>query len=322
MTPPLVSIICLCYNHAPFLREALDSVLAQTYPHLEILVVDDKSTDASVQIIKEYITRFPQIKFIKHLENQGNCASFNEGFHLSQGEFFIDFATDDVLHPERVARQVAAFQDLPANYGVVYTDGELIDEQSKSLGFFYARTTQGKLTPAPAEGDVFAQVLGRYFICPPTMMMRRQVLEELNGYDPELAYEDFDFWVRSSRNWQYHFLDQVLCQRRIHPYSLSRKVYQVGDKQLASTVRVIQKAQKLVRTSLEKKAVLTRIKYEARHAYFTANYQEAEELLAILQAEQGLTPVYKVLQVLTQKRVPLQFIRRWYHRWKYGYTAA
>ncbi|RNI29589.1 glycosyltransferase [Rufibacter immobilis] len=322
MTPPLVSIICLCYNHAPFLHEALDSVLAQTYPNVEVLVVDDCSTDQSVSIIETYVQRHPQIKFIRHAQNQGNCASFNEVLQLSQGEFIIDFATDDVLHPERVTRQVEAFLQLPASYGVVYTDAELIDEQGVSLGFFYKRASSGKLSPKPATGDVFAEVLGRYFICPPTMMMRRRVLEELQGYDPDLAYEDFDFWVRSARHWQYHFLDEVLCQRRMHPHSLSRKVYQQGDKQLASTVKVIQKAQKLVRTPLEKEALKARIRYEARHAYFTANYSEATELLKVLEQEQGMTSVYRILQVLTRQKVPLQFLRRWYHRWKYGHIAA
>ncbi|RNI31202.1 glycosyltransferase family 2 protein [Rufibacter latericius] len=322
MNAPLVSIICLCYNHALFLREALDSVLAQTYPHLEILVVDDLSTDDSVTIIEEYTHRFPQIRFIKHAQNIGNCASFNEALQLSRGEFIIDFATDDVLHPDRVAQQVAAFQHLPETYGVVYTDAELIDEQGASMGFFYKRPDSGKISPKPAKGDVFADVLGRYFICPPTMMMRRQVLEELQGYDPLLAYEDFDFWVRSSRNWHYFFLDQVLCQRRMHPHSLSRKVYQKGDKQLASTIQVIRKAQKLVRTHQEKEALRNRIKYEARHAYLTANYPEAGQLLQVLEEEKGMAPLYRILQVLTQKQVPLQFLRRWYHRWKYGHTAA
>ncbi|WP_205502740.1 glycosyltransferase family 2 protein [Rufibacter psychrotolerans] len=322
MNQPLVSIICLCYNHAPFLREALDSVLAQTYPHLEVLVVDDLSTDSSVAIIEDYVRQHPHIRFIRHRENKGNCASFNEALHLSKGAFIIDFATDDVLAPERVARQVEAFQQLPPTYGVVYTDAELMDEQSAHLGFFYKRTATGQLTPAPAQGDVFAEVLGRYFICPPTMMMRRQVLEELQGYDPALAYEDFDFWVRSSRNWQYHFLDQVLCKRRMHPRSLSQQVYQKGDRQLASTIQVIQKAQQLVRTPTEREALKTRIKYEARHAYLTANYAEAAQLLALLEQEQGMTLTYQVLRVLVQGRVPLQFLRKWYHRWKYGRSAA
>ncbi|ALI98172.1 glycosyltransferase family 2 protein [Rufibacter tibetensis] len=322
MTEPLVSIICLCYNHASFLREALDSVLDQTYPKIEILIVDDLSTDNSVEIIQDYVHRFPAIRFIRHTQNQGNCASFNEALLLSQGEFIIDFATDDVLYPDRVALQVEAFQKLGATYGVVYTDAELIDEQSTSLGFFYARNASGQLFPKPVQGDVFSEVLGRYFICPPTMMIRRLVLEELKGYDPELAYEDFDFWVRSSRNWKYHFLDQVLCQRRMHPHSLSRRVYQKGDKQLASTVKVIQKAQKLVRTPLEREALKVRIKYEARHAYLTANYAEAAQLLQILQEEGGMTAVYKLLRMLTKQKVPLQFLRRWYHRWRYGHTSA
>ncbi|WP_207435608.1 glycosyltransferase family 2 protein [Sabulibacter ruber] len=322
MNQPLVSIICLCYNHAPFLREALDSVLAQTYSNLEILLVDDLSTDDSVTIIEEYVRQYPQIRFIRHQENKGNCASFNEALQLSKGEFIIDFATDDVLAPERVAKQVEAFQQLSPTYGVVYTDAELIDEQSVHLGYFYSRTANGHPQPAPAQGEVFSEVLGRYFICPPTMMMRRQALEELKGYDPELAYEDFDFWVRSSRNLQYHFLDQVLCKRRMHPRSLSRQVYQKGDKQLASTIKVIQKAQRLVRTPQEKEALRDRIRYEARHAYFTGNYPEAAQLLTLLKEEQGMTVTYQVLQVLAQKRVPLQFLRKWYHHWKYGNTVA
>ncbi|MGV3538480.1 MAG: glycosyltransferase family 2 protein [Rufibacter sp.] len=318
MSEPLVTIICLCYNHARFLREALDSVVAQTYPNLEVLVVDDLSSDNSVEIIEEYVRQYPFFTFIRHLKNQGNCASFNEAFARSQGAFVIDFATDDVLHPERVARQVAAFAALPSEYGVIYTDAELIDEQSHSLGFFYQRTPAGELLPRPAEGNVFADVLGRYFICPPTMMVRREVLEELGGYDPALAYEDFDFWVRSSRTWKYHFLDQVLCQRRLHTKSLSRQVYKVGDKQLASTVQVIKKAQKLVHTEQEREALRQRIKYEARHAYFTANYPEAQELLHLLEQERGMTSSYKILHWLVTQKAPLQFLRTWYHRWKYG----
>ncbi|WP_181305715.1 glycosyltransferase [Rufibacter sp. XAAS-G3-1] len=322
MSVPLVSIICLCYNHAAFLREALDSVLAQTYPNLEVLVVDDLSTDRSVEIMEEFAREFPQIRFIRHGQNVGNCASFNEALQLSRGEFIIDFATDDVLHPERVAQQVAAFGQLPASYGVVYTNAELIDEQSASLGFFYARSATGQISPRPAQGEVFSEVLGRYFICPPTMMIRRQVLEELGGYDPALAYEDFDFWVRSARNWDYYFLDQPLCKRRMHAKSLSRKVYQKGDKQLASTIKVIQKAQKLIRTPQEREALSTRIRYEARHAYLTANYPEAAQLLHLLREEQGMTVTYRILHLLTKQQVPLQFLRRWYHRWRYGGTAA
>ncbi|WP_192823587.1 glycosyltransferase [Rufibacter sp. LB8] len=312
--PPLVSVICLCYNHAPFLREALDSVLAQTYPNLEIIVVDDLSTDDSVAIIQEYVALHPEIKFIQHTQNLGNCASFNQAFFQSKGAYIIDFATDDVLHPDRITQQVKAFKDLPKDYGVVYTDAEYISENSAPAGKFYLRQAKGKLMPEPASGDVFADVLGRYFICPPTMMIRRQVLEELQGYDPELAYEDFDFWVRSARNWKYFFLDQTLCQRRLHANSLSRQVYKPGDRQLASTVKVIEKAIDLVWTEKERQALIQRIKYEARHAYFTQNFPEAAQLLQLLEKQHGLTARYKALAWLTEQKIPLGFVRRWYQR--------
>ncbi|WP_066830930.1 glycosyltransferase family 2 protein [Rufibacter ruber] len=322
MNAPLVSVICLCYNHGRFLRQALDSVLGQTYPNLEILVVDDLSSDDSVAIIEEYVQRYPFIQFLRHRQNKGNCYSFNEAFRWSKGDYVIDFATDDVLHPERVTRQVAAFAALPPDYGVLYTDADLIDEASHLLGRFYQRSKDGALSPAPAQGDVFAQVLSRYFICPPTVMVKRRVLEELNGYDASLAYEDFDFWVRSSRNWKFHFLDQVLCQRRMHPHSLSRQLYKKGDQQLASTIQVIRKAQQLVQNPAERKALQRRIRYEARHAYLTANYRQAAELLSILQEEGGVGASDRVLQQLVRYRVPLQFVRKWYHRWRYGRSGA
>lgn len=322
MNEPLVSIICLCYNHANFLHEALDSVFAQTYPNLEILVVDDASTDASAHIIAAYADKYPNLNFLPHAQNQGNCASFNQAFQVSKGDFIIDFATDDVLHPDRVRAQVEVFCQLPPECGVVYTNAELIDDASQPLGLFHKQTASGNLVPAPAEGDVFEEVLRRYFICPPTMMMRRAVLEELNGYDPTLAYEDFDFWVRSSRRWKYHFLNQVLCQRRLHEASLSKQAYKKGDLQLASTIQVIKKAQNLVQTSTERNALRKRIKYEARHAYFTANYPEALKLLRMLQEEQAMDAEAKVLTWLAKKKVPLQFIRRWYHGWRYRHTSA
>ncbi|MFC6997630.1 glycosyltransferase family 2 protein [Rufibacter roseus] len=322
MNEPLVTIICLCYNHAKFLQEALDSVLAQTYSNLEVIVVDDASSDASAQVISEYVRRHPHIQFIQHHKNRGNCASFNEAFGQSRGEYIIDFATDDVLYPERVKEQVCAFQTLPQDYGVVYTDADLINEKSIFLRHFYQRSASGELVPEPAEGEVFAHVLSRYFICPPTMMIRRQVLEELNGYDLALAYEDFDFWVRSSRSWRYHYLDKVLCKRRVHIASLSQQVYKKGDRQLQSTIQVIQKAQKLVRTSVEKLALVKRVKYEARHAYFTSNYPEALQLLEILEEETSADAESRVMRWLAKKRVPLQFLRRWYHGWRYRHTSA
>jgi glycosyltransferase involved in cell wall biosynthesis len=172
---PLVSVICLCYNHERFIAEALDSVLAQTYPNLEIIVVDDCSTDYSVEVIEEYLRKYPQLTFISTGSNQGNTRAFNMGWRASKGALIIDFATDDVLLPDRVEKQVQAFLELDESYGVVYSDAEYIDDNTNHIGFHCARNKQGEVISFAPSGDIFQHLLGCYFVCPPTMMMKLAV---------------------------------------------------------------------------------------------------------------------------------------------------
>jgi len=282
-----------------------------------MIVVDDCSTDNSTSIIAAYLQRHPQIRFISTGQNRGNCAAFNMGWRASRGEYVIDFATDDVLLPERVSQQVAAFEQLGSSYGVLYTDAEYIDDNSRHLGFHGKRDAEGRLLSFAPSGDVFKHLLGRYFICPPTMMMRRRVLEALQGYDETLAYEDFDFWVRSSRICQYAYLDMVTTRRRVHAASLSQGWYRAGNRLLASTVRVCEKAMQLVQTQQEREALAKRLRYEARHAYLTANFAEAEKLLALLQELGSLSLTYRLLGLLNRHAIDLGFLRSWYYRIRY-----
>ena len=317
MTHPLVSIICLCYNHERFISEALNSVLAQTYANLEIIIVDDSSTDNSVAIIKEYCLRNPQLKFISTGNNIGNCAAFNKAWQISKGEFIIDFATDDVLFPDRVEKQVAAFQKLDMQYGVVYTDAVYIDDNSRVLKQHNQHDSQGRLLSFAPSGNIFSELLSRYFICPPTMMMRRNVFEKLEGYDETLAYEDFDFWVRSSRLFHYYYLDVVTTKRRLHGTSLSRDFYKPGSRLLRSTIKVCKKAVKLVQNQKEKAALVKRVRFEARHAFLTRNYPETQQLLHLLNELKGLSMSYKLLSYLNALQPDLSFIRKIYYRLRY-----
>lgn len=280
---PLVSIVALCYNHASFLAEALDSILAQTYPHLEVILVDDASTDASREVLARYAQDNPHWKTLFLSQNVGSCAAFNAAFQQTHGEFIIDFATDDVLLPRRVAQQIAAFQQLPSDYGVVYTDAELIDEASQHIRRHYRRDARGRLHPRPAAGWVFAEVLRRYFINTPTMMMRRATLLEINGYDESLTYEDFDFWVRAARTWQFHYLDAVTTRKRLHGSNKSRLAYRPHDPYLASTIRVCYKALALCRTPAERTALAERVRWELRQAVRWGNQVETHELYQLLQ---------------------------------------
>lgn len=196
---------------------------------------------------------------------------------------------------------------------MVYSDAEYISDDGQHL-YLHSQ----KYTAAP-DGNVFADVLRRYFICPPTMLMRREVLEDLQGYDEALAYEDFDFWVRSARKYQYAYLPQVTTQRRVHQHSLSSGWYQKGNRLLASTVQVCEKAARLIQTPEEREALAVRLKYEARHAYLSGNFTEAGQLLGMLKNLLGQPPfMYRFISLLNRGKIDLGFLRALYYRWRYG----
>jgi glycosyltransferase involved in cell wall biosynthesis len=274
--------VALCHNHAPFLAEALDSIISQTYPNLEVWLVDDASSDGSPAILRDYVARQPGWHLLLLPENVGNCRAFNAAFRQSRGEFLIDFATDDVLLPQRVARQVAVFQQLDASYGMVYSNAELIDEGGRLLGRHHRPDGQGGLLPRPASGYVFAEVLRRYFINTPTMLFRRACLEALGGYDEALSYEDFDFWVRASRDWQFFYLDEVTTRKRKHPRSMSARAYRRHDPYLASTIAVCNKALDLCRSADEREALATRLRWELKKALRHRHAAQARQLYTLL----------------------------------------
>jgi glycosyltransferase involved in cell wall biosynthesis len=262
MSSPLVSVVCLCYNHERFVEEALRSVKAQTYPNIQLIVVDDRSTDGSVEVIDRTLKETGGAEFIPHSSNLGNCRAFNRGFEKARGELIIDLSADDVLSSERVQKGIDAFQSADASTGVHFSDAELIDETGKRIGFHSDRFPHATVR----EGDIYVEVLQRYFINGPTMMMRREVFEKLGGYDETLAYEDFDFWVRSARDFKYIYTPEPLVKRRIVASSLGRKQYKNGSVQLRSTLKVCQKALALNRNASEHKALKKRIRFEARKA--------------------------------------------------------
>ena len=279
---PLVSIIALCYNHAPFLAEALDSIRAQTYPHLDVWLVDDGSTDGSAAILRQYAAENPGWQLWLRPENGGNCRAFNEALAQCRGEFVLDFATDDVLLPDRLSRQVAAFAGLDDSFGVVYSNAELMAEDGRPLGPHHRPDAAGRLQPRPATGWVFAQVLGRYFISAPTMLMRRACLLALGGYDERLAYEDFDFWVRASRDWQFYYLDEITTRKRRHPRSLGARAYRRHDPLLLSTLAVCEKALALCRTPAERAALGRRLRWELAQALRHRHWAGSRRALALL----------------------------------------
>jgi len=315
---PLVSVICLCYNHERFVAEAIQSVIDQTYASIQLIVVDDASTDSSPAIIIDLVAKYPFIETLLLKENLGNCRAFNRGLALARGEFVIDLATDDVLMPERIAQQVDLFLSLDNSYGVVFTDATYIDEKGRFLRDHYAYLFKKGLLQAIPQGDVYSRIISRYFVCSPTMMIRKKVLDEMHGYDEALSYEDFDFWIRSARNYKYAFLDRKLTKVRRAVRSMSTGWYRQGDRQLYSTYLVCKKIAALNRSDEEHQALAVRLKYELRQSVFSENFYEADLFYSLLETIGRASAMDDLFHGLNRLKLPFSWLRRWYHKLRFG----
>ena len=280
MSNPLVSIICICHNQADYLKEALESVRVQSYQPIQLIVVDDGSTDGSVELLRDWQRSHLTAEVLLLPKSVGYCKAFNRGWRLSRGEYIIDLSADDVLLPERVQLGVKALQSSP--HGVNFCDAAYIDSRSQLLGTHYSRDSRGGLLSRVPQGFIYRELLRKYFICTPTMMIKREVLEHLEGYDEALYYEDFDFWVRSSRNYSYVFTDKILVHKRVHARSMSKSQYTPNSKMLESTAVVVGKAYQLNRSWDEHEALAERIRYELRQAVVCNQYAVAEKMLQVL----------------------------------------
>ena len=276
---PLVSVICLCHNQLSYVRESIQSVLKQSYPNVELIVVDDGSSDGSKEMIGAFL-KGSDITFIDIESPIGNCAAFNRGFLQSKGEYIIDLAADDVMMPERILKGINTF--MKSDAGVSFCDVQNIDQEGKVIGTHFKRNQHGKLLENIPEGDIYTDLIRRYFISPPSMMIKREVLEDLNGYDESLSYEDFDFWIRSSRNWEYAFTDEVLIKKRVVPGSLSDKQFRFKSKYQRTTLAVCQKIKELNRSKEEDSALSKRCLYEIKQCIKQGNLDLIPSFLKLL----------------------------------------
>ncbi|WP_296621578.1 glycosyltransferase [Marivirga sp.] len=270
--PVKVVVICLCFNHEKYVEEAMKSVLAQTYP-TELIVVDDDSNDNSIQKITSFVKLHSDIN-IKTLffeKNVGNCKAFNSALELINADYIIDLAADDILLPNRVEEGVKNMETYK-EAAVNFTNANYIDEKGLYIKSHYAVSKSGKSLKDVSEGELFTQILERYFICPPTLMFRASFLRKVGGYDEELAYEDFDVMLRLSRFHPFTYADKILVEKRKLSNSLSTNQYKKGNKQLSSTLKICLKAFEMIENKMEKRALLKRLIYESKQAFINKRF--------------------------------------------------
>lgn len=298
------------------MEEALRSVIGQTHENVELIVIDNASTDGTAQKIREFCQRNIGIRFIANTHNQGLCTAFNQGLRHASGQYVIDLSADDVLLPGRITQQVEFFEGLTENYGVIFSNAQYLDARSNPLHLHYKTNEDGRALEEIPSGDVYRAVLEKYFICTPTMMMRRSLLLRLGGYDESLAYEDFDFWVRSAVICQYGYQDEVLTQKRLLRHSLSNLSYRPGSGMLHSTLVVCKRAHALNRNQAEFDALARRIRTYIRKCFYVQEFELAGQFHQLLREIENPGLSTEFIMLLCRLRLPVNALYRIYFDWK------
>ena len=208
-TEPLVSAIIPAWNSAGMAPEAVESVLAQTYPRVEVIVVDDGSTDDTAARLARFGSRITLLR----QEHLGPAVARNTGLRAAKGEYVGFLDSDDLWMPEKLARCVPVLQQRP-EVGVTYTAVRVREMDS------------GRRYPQPqyTHGGWMAQDLFRECrgVNTSTLLVRRTALDKVGGFDEEFfRAQDWDLMLRLAEQVQYAHVAEPLTERRLHPRSLS-----------------------------------------------------------------------------------------------------
>lgn len=213
MATPRISVLMTVYNGGAYLRPAIDSILCQDTDDFELVVVDDGSTDGSTELL-EGLTD-PRVALVQ-APHAGLVTALNLGIAKARGAYIARMDADDIARPDRLRVQ-SAYLDSHPEIGILCSNVRIINGEGRVTGRQQARIdSRSKLR----EGLLYRAAMKP--IIHPSVMMRREVVERLGGYREFSSAEDRDFWLRASREFDFHRLKEELLDYRIHAGGISR----------------------------------------------------------------------------------------------------
>jgi glycosyltransferase involved in cell wall biosynthesis len=222
-----ISVIIPTFNRAHTLLRALSSVLAQSYPASEIIVVDDASVDNTELLIKAYA----QIKFIKLIENRGVSHARNEGIKQASSEWIALLDSDDEWNPDKLAKQVAAAKAYPGVHAfhtneIWIRNGKRVNPMNKHV---------------KPDGWVYEASLSMCCISPSSILLHRSLLEQCGEFDESLpACEDYDLWLRIFSRYPVKLIDEPLVIKYGgHADQLSRQHWGMDRFRIKALIKVL-----------------------------------------------------------------------------------
>jgi len=219
-----VCVVIPAYNSAPFIAAALDSVLAQSHPVSEIIVVDDGSTDSTPQIVAGY----PHVKWVSQ-DHRGPSAARNSGIRRALCEYVAFLDSDDLWQPDKIEKQLAALAAHPSAAFAFSTLAIFFSRDAREVSnqlympdelraWLGARSTEAGW----AFGNVYSLLLRANCVLTSSVLVRRSALLEAGLFDESLSHgEDHELWLRLARRWPAVFITDVIAKYRIHSSSIS-----------------------------------------------------------------------------------------------------
>ena len=201
---PLVSIIVPSYNHAAYVEKAIDSIISQDYPHFELIIIDDGSSDNSPQLLQQLQQKYGFI--LECNDNQGLAKTLNRGIqHYAKGKYYTFCASDDYWLPGKLSKQVKFMEENP-DYAMVYGKAIMIDSFDNKLESDTIERNKGF-----KGGSIFKEIIMIDFHPPVNYLLKTEVIKELGYYREHIWAEDFDMNLKIASKYKIGFIDEFLC---------------------------------------------------------------------------------------------------------------
>lgn len=273
---PLVTVICNCYNHAAYITEALYSVVNQSYTNIELIVINNGSSDDSGKAIADFIKFHPSVIFIDLKKAISHNKAFNQAFAVSSGDFLIDLSGDDRLLPDCVKNQVVFFMTQPQDVGLIFGNAKVVDDKGNFKYQYFPVDEDEKVLDRNLFKTTYKSLLaGGLCMCSVSAMMRRYQFDILKGYDERLVFEDLDYWLRLSYEYKIAFLDKFLVEKRELSNSLGSFFHKKNDfaEKINNSLHIIYKDAIKRNNISENRCVLKRIHYSMEQCYKIKNWK-------------------------------------------------
>lgn len=222
---PLVSVLLASYNHEKYIRTTLNSIINQTYDNIELIIIDDGSSDHSCEIIEGYIekleNKFSKVTFIQQ-KNIGISKTFSKGFKMATGKYFCILPSDDIMMETFLEKQVYKLEesDFACSYTNGYHNSDFLIEKGDYLkGTRFSEKFEFK------EGNLKRFLLSNVFYLPsPSFVYKSEALRNIGGFDESLTFEDVDLMLRISNQFNIGYINEDLFVHRIHRNNSGRNI--------------------------------------------------------------------------------------------------